>query len=173
MGSRPDRGPADPQSGHLQRIWPPAADGQISIIRRVDVRPGQGPAGGGSRRCGGSTSRNARRRRWPRGSTNSSSRPTARRSSTSPAGLPTGLPRARSLVLGIVDAGKFTKGDGALKLGAISVRVEPRAEWPQILREAWRINRDYFYATNMHGADWNAMWPKYAELLPTWPPATT
>ena len=68
--------------------------------------------------------------------------------------------------LGIVDAGKFNKGDGALKLDAISVRVEPRAEWPQILREAWRINRDYFYATNMHGADWNAMWPKYEALLP-------
>ena len=24
--------------------------------------------------------------------------------------------------------------------------VDPRAEWAQILREAWRINRDYFYA---------------------------
>ena len=68
--------------------------------------------------------------------------------------------------LGIVDAGKFNKGDGALNLDAVSVRVEPRAEWPQILREAWRINRDYFYATNMHGADWNAVWPKYEELVP-------
>ena len=46
------------------------------------------------------------------------------------------------------------------------MRVEPRAEWPQILREAWRINRDYFYATNMHGADWNAMRRKYEALLP-------
>ena len=69
-------------------------------------------------------------------------------------------------MLGIVDAGKFNKGDGALKLDAISVRVEPRAEWPQILREAWRINRDYFYATNMHGADWDAMWTKYQSFLP-------
>jgi tricorn protease len=68
--------------------------------------------------------------------------------------------------LGVVDAGKFAKGDGALKLEAISVRVEPRVEWPQILREAWRINRDYFYAPNMHGADWNAVWKKYAEFLP-------
>ena len=46
------------------------------------------------------------------------------------------------------------------------MRVEPRAEWAQILREAWRINRDYFYATNMHGADWNAVRQKYEELLP-------
>ena len=74
--------------------------------------------------------------------------------------------RPRRVVLGIVDAGKFNKGDGALKLDAISVRVEPRAEWAQIFREAWRINRDYFYAPNMHGADWNAMRRKYEELLP-------
>jgi tricorn protease len=68
--------------------------------------------------------------------------------------------------MGIVDAGKFSAGDGALNLGAISVRVEPRAEWAQILREAWRINRDYFYATNMHGADWNAIRRKYEDFLP-------
>jgi tricorn protease len=46
------------------------------------------------------------------------------------------------------------------------VRVEPRAEWPQILHEAWRINRDYFYATNYHGADWKAIEKKYEEFLP-------
>ncbi len=78
-----------------------------------------------------------------------------------PDGLPSGPPS-----LGIVDAGKFNKGDGALPLAAISVRVEPRSEWPQILREAWRINRDYFYATNMHGADWNAVWSKYEAFIP-------
>ena len=80
---------------------------------------------------------------------------------TNPDGSPAG-PRT----LGIVDAGKFNKGDGALALGSISVRVEPRAEWAQIFHEAWRINRDYFYATNMHGADWNAMLHKYEELIP-------
>src|SRR4029078_5338688 len=79
--------------------------------------------------------------------------------------FPPGAPRA-GLVLGIADAGKFNKGDGALKLDAISVRVEPRAGWPQILPEAWRITRDYFYAPNMHGADWNAMWVKYQSFLP-------
>jgi tricorn protease len=68
---------------------------------------------------------------------------------------------------GIVDAGKFNKGDGALgSLAAISIPIEPRAEWPQIFREAWRINRDYFYAPNMHGADWNAVRTKYEALLP-------
>ena len=70
-------------------------------------------------------------------------------------------------IAGIVDAGKFNKGDGALSaLGAVSIRIDPRAEWAQMFREAWRINRDYFYATNMHGADWNAVRAKYEALLP-------
>ena len=49
-----------------------------------------------------------------------------------------------------------TSGDGKLNLDAIEVKVDPRAEWKQIFHEAWRINRDYFYDPNMHGADWNA-----------------
>ncbi len=68
---------------------------------------------------------------------------------------------------GIVDAGKFHKGDGTLaSLGAISIRIDPRAEWAQMFHEAWRINRDYFYAPNMHGADWDAVRRKYDALLP-------
>jgi len=55
---------------------------------------------------------------------------------------------------------------GKLNLDAAEVRVEPRAEWAQIFDEAWRINRDYFYDPNMHGADWPAMKKKYAEFLP-------
>ncbi|HEX7180682.1 MAG TPA: PDZ domain-containing protein [Thermoanaerobaculia bacterium] len=55
---------------------------------------------------------------------------------------------------------------GKLNLDAAEVRVEPRTEWPQIFDEAWRINRDYFYDPNMHGADWPAMKKKYAAFLP-------
>jgi tricorn protease len=63
-------------------------------------------------------------------------------------------------------ADKLAEGKGKLKLDAVSVRVEPRAEWAQILDEAWRINRDWFYASNFHGADWPAMREKYRSLLP-------
>ena len=38
------------------------------------------------------------------------------------------------MVVGVVDAGKFTKGDGALKLDAVSVPVEPWAEWRRFPR---------------------------------------
>lgn len=67
---------------------------------------------------------------------------------------------------GIADAGKFSVGDGKLDVAAIEVRIDPRAEWEQIFHEAWRINRDYFYATNYHGVDWPAMREKYAGFLP-------
>ena len=56
-------------------------------------------------------------------------------------------------------------GKGKLNVDAIEVRIDPRAEWPEIFREAWRINRDYFYATNYHGADWPAMRAKYEVFL--------
>ena len=49
---------------------------------------------------------------------------------------------------------------------AIEVRIDPRAEWKQIFDEAWRINRDYFYAPNMHGVDWEQQHEKYAAFLP-------
>lgn len=53
-----------------------------------------------------------------------------------------------------------------LNLDAVQVRVDPPAEWAQILAEAWRINRDYFYDPGFHGADWPAMRDKYAAFLP-------
>jgi tricorn protease len=55
---------------------------------------------------------------------------------------------------------------GKLNLDGLEIRVDPKAEWPEILDEAWRINRDYFYATNYHGVDWPAMRRKYEVFLP-------
>ncbi len=66
-----------------------------------------------------------------------------------------------------VDAKSDAKDDGGkLKLDAIAVRVDPRAEWPEIFDEAWRVNRDYFYDPKMHGHDWPALKAKYAAFLP-------
>lgn len=56
-------------------------------------------------------------------------------------------------------------GENTLDTSAIEVRVDPRAEWAQIFDEAWRINRDYFYDPEMHGADWPAMKARYEVFL--------
>lgn len=55
--------------------------------------------------------------------------------------------------------------EGRLALDAIAVRVDPRAEFRQIYDEAWRINRDYFYAPNMHGINWAEEKSRYSEFL--------
>jgi tricorn protease len=56
-------------------------------------------------------------------------------------------------------------GEGRLNLAAVDLQIEPRAEWAQIFDEAWRINRDYFYATNYHGVNWAAQRAKYAPFI--------
>ncbi|HET9983281.1 MAG TPA: PDZ domain-containing protein [Longimicrobiales bacterium] len=56
-------------------------------------------------------------------------------------------------------------GDGKLRV-ALQARLDPAQEWPQIFEEAWRIERDFFYASNLHGADWNAVHARYAPLVP-------
>ncbi len=54
----------------------------------------------------------------------------------------------------------------SFKIDSVKVRVDPSKEWPQILREVWRIQRDYFYDKNMHHVDWPAMWSRYSVFLP-------
>ncbi|MFT5042626.1 MAG: tricorn protease [Hyphomicrobiaceae bacterium] len=43
--------------------------------------------------------------------------------------------------------------------------IDPRQEWPQIYRDSWRYFRDYFYAANMHGVDWNAVYEQYRPMI--------
>jgi tricorn protease len=56
--------------------------------------------------------------------------------------------------------------EGRLNLAEVNLHIDPRAEWSEMFEEAWRINRDYFYATNYHGVDWPAMKARYAQFLP-------
>jgi len=62
--------------------------------------------------------------------------------------------------------GKPKNTEGKLDLARFEIRVDPPKEWAQMLREAWRLNRDYFYAPNMHGVDWEANLIRYEEYLP-------
>ena len=68
----------------------------------------------------------------------------------------------------VVDAG----GDpppathAVLATQGLRIDLDPLAEWRQIFDEAWRIERDYLYVANMHGADWPALKKKYQVFLP-------
>ena len=50
-------------------------------------------------------------------------------------------------------------------LGDLSVRVNVAEEWTQIFNEAWRLQRDFYWAPNHAGVDWEAMRTKYASRL--------
>lgn len=43
--------------------------------------------------------------------------------------------------------------------------IIPQEDWKQIFKDAWRMERDYFYDKNMHGVDWDAMYIKYEPLV--------
>jgi tricorn protease len=69
---------------------------------------------------------------------------------------------------GIVEAvpEKAKVGEGKLNTAGLQARVDPRAEWAEIFREAWRIERDFYYAPNMAGYDWEKIGQRYEQLLP-------
>jgi tricorn protease len=52
-------------------------------------------------------------------------------------------------------------GEGTLSLGDVKMRIEPHAEWAQMYREVWRIERAYFYDPNFHGTNTVADEKKY------------
>ncbi len=67
----------------------------------------------------------------------------------------------------IVDAGvdELDLSKAAVDLSGWSFSIDPREEWRQMFVESWRLERDYFYATNMNGADWKGMLDRYLPLV--------
>jgi tricorn protease len=56
-------------------------------------------------------------------------------------------------------------GEGALRLDALDVRVDPQAEWRQMYHEVWRGERDFFYSPQFHGLDLKAAESRYLPYL--------
>lgn len=52
-----------------------------------------------------------------------------------------------------------------LDLSNMEVKLNHKQEWAQIFNESWRQLREFFYAPNMHGVDWEAQKKKYAPLV--------
>jgi tricorn protease len=76
--------------------------------------------------------------------------------------------------LAVLDATEEPSGDegaaakalekGKIDLAGWTFPFSPREQWQQMFREAWRLERDYFYDPKMHGVDWPAMYEKYRPL---------
>ncbi len=57
-------------------------------------------------------------------------------------------------------------GEGKLKLEDMEVWVDPQADWKQMYREVWRIERDFLYDPHYHGLDLPTVEKEYAAFLP-------
>ena len=61
-------------------------------------------------------------------------------------------------------AGAGSGGDRVVSTPMLTT-VMPREEWRQLLNDAWRIQRDYFYDPGLHGVDWEAKRDAYLPLV--------
>jgi tricorn protease len=67
--------------------------------------------------------------------------------------------------MAVVSVAEGQKMDKPLNLAEMNMTVNPREEWNQIFRDAWRLERDFFYDEGMHGVDWDEMYVRYSALL--------
>lgn len=59
----------------------------------------------------------------------------------------------------------YTKKSGWINLSRVKLKVKPVEEWRQMFREAWRLQRDYFWTEDMSGVDWEKVYHQYYPLL--------
>ena len=65
----------------------------------------------------------------------------------------------------IIDLPKApVKPDTKLDLSGMEVTVDLHQEWAQIFEECWRQMKEFFYAPNMQGVDWEALRLRYKPL---------
>jgi tricorn protease len=79
----------------------------------------------------------------------------------------TATTQQRAQVFLIDAAGKDApkSNDGRLDV-SLRMNLDPKAEFSQIFNEGWRLQRDYLYVPNMHGANWPRMKEMYGAMLP-------
>jgi len=53
----------------------------------------------------------------------------------------------------------------SVSTSGMNVTIDPRVEWKQLVTEAWRLQRDFFYVDNMHGVDWPKVKDQYLAML--------
>lgn len=58
------------------------------------------------------------------------------------------------------------EADGWIDLNRVKVEIHPSAEFQQILKEVWRLERDYFWREDMGKIAWDEVLKKYLAILP-------
>ncbi|MCC7370481.1 MAG: PDZ domain-containing protein [Chloroflexi bacterium] len=58
-----------------------------------------------------------------------------------------------------------SRTSGWIDLERVRVSVRPGAEWRQMFREAWRLQREQFWIEDMAGIDWDSIYQRYLPLV--------
>ncbi len=66
----------------------------------------------------------------------------------------------------IMDTDKASGKEGETLKVSLKMKLDRSKEWKQMFEETWRYEKDYFYAPNMHGRDWDVVYKRYAPLVP-------
>ncbi|MEM1001249.1 MAG: S41 family peptidase [Bacteroidota bacterium] len=73
--------------------------------------------------------------------------------------------KGRSYYMVAAGTGSAKLDDAKISFSGWKFSINPKDDWKQIYKDAWRMERDYFYDKNMHGVDWDAMYDKYLPLV--------
>ena len=68
------------------------------------------------------------------------------------------------MVLG-ADGTKPDAKKNSVDLTKWAFTIDPAEDWKQMFKDAWRMERDYFYDKNMHGVDWQSVYNQYLPLV--------
>jgi len=66
--------------------------------------------------------------------------------------------------LAVAEVAESIKPDN-LDVSDLRMYIDPMSEWAQIFDEGWRFQKEFFYAGNLHGLDWDAVYDQYRPLL--------
>lgn len=65
----------------------------------------------------------------------------------------------------VIEAKPEQKVEGKLDLARLEASIDPRREWKQILADAHRLMRDFFYEPTLHSVDWDKVHARFALAL--------
>ena len=65
----------------------------------------------------------------------------------------------------VLEPTENAKFENPLRIAEMMVSVDPRQEWKQLFTDAWRMQRDFFYDSKMHGVNWPQVKDRYTVML--------
>jgi len=65
----------------------------------------------------------------------------------------------------ILQSIKYNSDSGLINLSRIKVIINAIDEWKQMYSEAWRLQRDHFWVSNMSNINWKKIYTRYFKLI--------